>query len=1390
MKKILFLLCYISIIVFAKNDIIIFSSNIAESAQTSKFIELSNIAKTKDLNIKFLFETKIKKDELLKEFSKYKIIIFDSLAGESSVNSMLEKYKEVLNSLDDKKIIIPISIERDNPYRKNISLEDIIFMNKYWSNGREENFKNFTIFVQNKLLKISKEKYKEALIIPKEGIYHPKNPKLIFSTLEDFSKFFNFDLKNIEKPIIAIGIHRGKIVSNNLAHIDEMISYLEEKGFQTLPYFTDVTGNDFIGKKFLIYNNKPIVDVVINFQIMIINHESLKEEYKRLNIPILHALSYTKGDIKDWEKDVHGIDFPMIPMSYIIPETIGYTDPLIVATQNKATKKLIPILPQLYSLANKAIKISKLKRKSNKDKKIAIMYYNYPYGVNNMGASFLNIPRSLEKILETFNKGGYTTEAKDEKYLRTEAIKGLKLLYDVNLYDNITQMLKEDSVALFPYKQYLKEFYKLPVKTRTNMIKVWDYPLKSKSLIYKDNKWYFVIPRKKIGNILILPQPRRAEREDSIKNKNMDITKDDNRLWHNPTIPISHSYLATYLYVRKQFQADAIVHFGTHGTQEWSPGKERGLSIADDALCVLGDTPIIYPYITNNLAEAVQAKRRGRATLISHQTPPFGLTGTYKELTEIMDFINQYNSVDNGVLKNQLKNQIITTTIKLNIHKDIEFTEEKIKNDFNNYLSKVEDYILGSSKNAMPLGLHTFGTYPKKEHLISTILQMLGDEFIEKVEKDKNFFTQNYKNFPKSKSYKLLDEFAIQKKDFKNLVDKDLKPYLQIARKYADAFKNTKEMKNFIRSLESQYIQTGVGGDPIRNPTSLPTGINMYGFDPSKVPTKAAYKTGSKLMEDFIANYYKENGKYPEKLTFNLWSLETMRHYGVLESQILYAMGVKPIWNETGFSNKFIQNIVKQMLQKYLGESLASWLANLVTISRLEAFLDITPKNWFSKAKKILKHSKITAKGQIEDIEIIPYSNLKRPRVDVVISVTGLYRDTFPQTMQLLAKAVEKISTLKEEKNFLRQNSLAMQKKLENEKGISKKEAKYLSTIRIFSNKPGDYGSGVSAINETSRWKDDKRISQNYVQNLGYYYGSKPKRWGEKYVELDLYSKNLKGTEGIIFSRTSNLYGLLTSDDPFEYFGSIAMAVRNIDGKTPKTFIANLRDPNNAKIESTAKFLSQELRGRYFHPKWIKQMKEEGYSGTLTVLDRINNFWGWQVVNPNIIRDDQWQEFIEVYINDKYDLKIKEWFKKFNPDALAQITQKILEANRKGYFKTDEQSLKKLIELYKKLQQEYKITTYNNKFKDFVEQKAIGFGLMSSNFMVKKAQTKEIKKDEKVKKNQKMKTTKKIEGQQLEIVKKTETINNNAKKIILILIFTLILAGGLYEYKKNENISK
>ena len=545
--------------------------------------------------------------------------------------------------------------------------------------------------------------------------------------------------------------------------------------------------------------------------------------------------------------------------------------------------------------------------------------------------------------------------------------------------------------------------------------------------------------------------------------------------------------------------------------------------------------------------------------------------------------------------------------------------------------------------------------------------------------------------------------------------DKELKPYYEDAKKYYEGIQGSVELKNLLKALDGKYISTSTGGDPIRSPDILPTGRNMYGFDPSKVPTKAAYETGKELTEELIASYYAKHGVYPDKLAFSLWSIETMRHYGVLESQILYALGIKPVWKKG---------------------------------------------------------------GRVVDMEIIPYKELKRPRIDVVISATGLYRDAFPNVMEYLDKAVKKIVELKEKSNFVRRNALALQKELE-EEGMDEEKAKKLSTIRIFSNASGTYGTGLaSKVMASGEWEDDAQMSDNYMDRMGFAFGSGV--WGEK-VAKKLYRKNLKGTDAAMFSRSSNVYGLLTSDDPFQYLGGIAQAVRNIDGKTPELFITNLRNKNKGKVESIQKFMSKELRTRYLHPQWIEAMQEEGFAGASEIVGLVQNAWGWEVMDPTTLRDDQWQEFVEVYVNDKHDLNMKEFFEKNNPDALAMITERFLEAIRKGYFKTDEKTIKKLVETYMEMANKHNVYTENEKFKEYVKGKAVGYGLSAT--LPAKAQTEFNTAPAQALSDAKQPEPK-VKGQELTEQKNEPTKEDYRYLYFVLFILFVMMLGMLYEIRK------
>ncbi|QFR49986.1 cobaltochelatase subunit CobN [Sulfurimonas lithotrophica] len=1328
-------------------EVLIISTTMGKNRQERKAKLLSEQLKPYNISSEIIFD--IKKENAKDILSKRRLIIVDALDGKGGVARLLRQYEDIIEDLKIPYIALKLNYEKYGNMEDNFAKKLLA----YFGEAGKYNYAQGAALLAKKYFGFNTNP-QPVHKLGKTGIYHPTKGKGTFKNLDEYLK--TLSEKERSQPKIAIALHQQNIASDDTAIVDYAIDKLNKAGITPIAFYTEVGEDDFAGKRFFIKDGKVLVDLVLSFQVMIMDQEKLKKDYTDIGLKVMHGMVYRQGEKTEWEKDKQGISMNWIPMSYVIPEHIGYTDQMIIAALDKESKKTTPIEYQLDMFMKIAINNSKLKQKHNKDKNIAIFYYNYPPGVNNFGASYMKYPESIENILDNMQKAGYKTQSKKADFFIKELPKSMAYYYQNTLYD-------EKYADLLPYSEYMKWFYKLPLEIQKQINKAWGKPQNNQFVIHKNSKKYFIIPRYKLGNVTLLPQPSRSNYND----KNNEAA-----LYHDTSKPVPHHYLAVYLYVKKQ--NDAVVHLGTHGTYEWTYGKERGLSIYDSPLLSVGEIPNIYPYITNNLAEGIQAKRRGRATLISHQTPPFGASGTYKELSDIMDLINQYQQSTDAV-KEKTKTKLIDLVIKMNLHKDMKYTKEKMQTQTEVFVADLYDYLNGLSTTLTPLGMHKYGSYPNDDHMVQTLMSMLGDAYIKATQGEKGLSGINYKDLNKTNAYQTIQKFVIEKESKENL-DSSLLPFIETAKVYRDNFINNQEIKSLLKGLNAQYIPTSVGGDPVRSPESVPTGKNMYGFDPDRIPTEAAYDTGKKIMKEYIQNYYATHGKYPDKISFNLWSLETMRHFGVLESQILYAMGIKPIWSKGGISDEMVQSMAKGILAGFLSEDFATWLSKFVTVERIKTFDFLMPESMKKKFYMALK----MGRGKISGVEIIPYGDLKRPRVDVVVQATGLYRDTFPNVMKLIQDGVEKISTLKEEHNYVREHTLSLEKMLL-EKGYSDKDAKYLSTARMFSAKSGEYGNGVSdTAMATETWEEENKIATNYLRKSGYIYGSDTSRWGEKLEDTDLFAQNLKGSDAVMFSRTSNLYGMMTSDDPYGYFGSMALAIRSIDGNSPQMLISNLRDPNNAKMQNVSEFISNELRTRYYNPKWIEEMQKSGYSGANQVLDVVNNFWGWQVVYPDGVRSDQWQEFVDIYYDDKYDMKMDEWFEKTNPTVRAQMAEVMLEAIRKGYFQTDAKTIKKLVETLEDISKRFNHKSENKKLNEFIKaQKSVGYGLSIP--VAKPVAKAKANANKPV-----VKAKPKIKGQKLEEVKKEQKEKTDYSEILLYSFLAfLILIGIFYEMRNN-----
>ncbi|NLC23732.1 MAG: cobaltochelatase subunit CobN, partial [Oxalobacter sp.] len=1028
---------------------------------------------------------------------------------------------------------------------------------------------------------------------PAAGIYHPAAPE-IFTEPARYLDWEKGRGKN-DAPRIGIMIHQ-RLVASNTAWLDTLIDTCEKHHLAPVVFWFDSADPNAVSQ----FARPLSLHALVNFQHMQ-NGALRQKEFEQLNIPVLAAFTYRDGPADQWRQSTSGINTRTTATLLTVPETWGLSDPLVIAAVEQGDVVAIP--EQVDALAAKLARLADLKKIPRERQHLALLFWNHPEGDKNIAASGLNVPKSIEKILIRLQAEGYRTTPQDEAAIIATA---QQLLGGYYRPDTLDRLAAEKKAVYLPVKDYEKWLATLPPSVRTALVRRWGQPEKHRSVRQIAGKKQFVIPAAAAGNLLLLPQPPRAGQP--------------GKSYHDTHSTPDHIYLAAYLYLQKSFKANAIIHLGTHGTQEWLPGKDRGLSVHDFAFLPLGDIPVFYPYIQDNVGEALQARRRGRAVTISHQTPVFAPSGLYDELRDLHELIHQYEQADEGNVRERLIAGIQDFAVKHHLHRDMGWEEKEMQKDVAGFLAALHDHLHQLAASAIPVGLHTFGESALPEDRLMTVMQQLGNDYYQALGVEKaEVYAADYRAIRQTLPYTTLKRYLIDGNSPDDIADPRLKAQIARALALDRNLAHIEELDALVNSLAGGFVRAGEGGDPVRNP-EVKTGRNLYAFEAAKLPAKAAYESGRTALRQLIADYRASHrGAYPKKLAFSLWSSEAIRHMGVTESQVLDALGLKPEWDSA---------------------------------------------------------------GKVTRLTVIPQKDMAHPRIDAVIQVTGVYRDQFDAFMKLLAEGIARLAELDEPDNPVRKNSLALQQSL-GKKGMDRESAKKLSRIRIFANESGVYGTGITHLTrDSTHWENDSEIAEKFLSSLQYGYGTD--HWGEKLPRVNLFREQLDNVDAAVMARSSNTHGILSTDHPFEFLGGLSLAIRNISGKAPQLYIADLRSAT-PKTTRAEQFLSQELRTRYQNPHWIKAMQKEGYAGTLEILDTVNNLWGWQVTAPDMVRQDQWQAVHDTFVNDSRQLGMNAWFEKNNPAAQSQLIERMFEAIRKGYWKADEQTRRELVQRWQEL---------------------------------------------------------------------------------------------------------
>lgn len=1068
---------------------------------------------------------------------------------------------------------------------------------------------------------------------PVKGLYHPDAPQ-VMPDARQWQAWQDGQPTMRGRPSVAVLVHRYHLVNGNTDWLDRWLRLFAKHGLVAYAVFgqqVDAPGlQAMLGLPDGSTQGRAQPSVLVSHQLLS-QGLALQGLLSAWNRPLLLTKPYRSGDTAAWEVDGQGLSSSDVPFYLAQPEGAGGIDPIMVTAHADQGRRTELIERQAMAVVAKAARLIQLQRKPLPEKRLVAMVYNYPPGGSHFGASFLNVPRSLAHVSAQLHQAGYDTQGVSE----SNWIEGLKpLLAAYYPQADLLALLDQGQAAALPLSDYLDWWNTLPRPVRQRIDAQWGKPEQSRYVVSWHGQRVFVIPRMQVGKLAVLPQPPREE----------TLRQGQDPFMHRSKTPLSHHYLAVYLWAR---QADALIHFGTHGTQEWAPGKARGLDIHDDALLPLGDVPVVYPYIVDNLGEALTAKRRGRAVMVSHRTPLFAPAGFEAHMAHMHELMHEWETADAGPTKVALEKQLLSNFVEHNLHRDLGWSSEAIQANFEGYLEKLHPYLDALAQSSQPKGLAVFGVVPLAEHRLQSILQTLRKPLIEALGEDiDEAFLINHDAVATSRPARWL-QVALQ--DAHAASQLDLRPPLpegpvpnRAARKPIDQTALLQlaqraqaldrllsiegEMPGLHKALAGGFIEAAYGGDPIRNPESMPTGRNLTGLDPSRLPTRQAYDVAQGLFSDWLAQYQSEHaGRYPTRLALSLWAGETLRHQGIMEAQALVALGIKPVWDEAGRPHK---------------------------------------------------------------LTVIPATELGRPRVDVLLSITGSYRDQFPALMALVDQGVELVSQA-EPDNVVVRNTASVTADLTSV-GVGSVHARALARARVFGNVVGDYGTGLAdAVQSDGVQRDDVRLGELFLQRMSQpYVDGAPVDGLPAGAAAKALGAHLRQTQAALLSRTSHLYAMVTSDDPFQYLGGLAAAARSA-GKEDGMglYVSQLQDSSEVSTESAQKVIALEMQSRYLHPGWIKAQQQEGYAGTLQVLKAMQFAWGWQVTAPQTIRADHWQSFYQVLVKDKLALGVPQWLRS-HPQAYAQSLERLVQAQRMGYWQPDAQTKRELAQLYSELTQQ------------------------------------------------------------------------------------------------------
>ncbi|MBQ7516482.1 MAG: cobaltochelatase subunit CobN [Schwartzia sp.] len=1109
--------------------------------------------------------------------------------------------------------------------------------------GGAENFRGFWLYASS----LSDD----SLPAPEEpkprcwaGIYHPDIPEGCTTDLAAYqAKFCQPD-----RPTVGLLFYRDEWIWDDLAGPAAFIRELDRQGCNAVAVFTNQLPDEKLGMPsfrkvfadFFTRDGQTVIDVLVStMKFSQVGNGSLTvDELRTLGVPILTAYTLLTT-AEDWQKNPEGLNAIETSIAAALPELDGALHGVPIAGRNvlpDGAVEYVPLEERITAMVEKARAWARLRRLKNEDKKIALIFHNYPPKNYNIGsASGLDSMESARRLLARLKADGYAIdflpETADEliRMMTSHATNDLSLLTDA----------QADACQKLPAKDYAAFFGTLPEEARQQMIDQWGEPPGSIMLSDEGN---ILVPGTMNGNVFMTVQPARQ------------YGMDPSRAYHDTSIAPTHQYLAFYYWLREVFHADAIIHLGTHGNVEWLPGKAVGLDRASYSDIALGYLPNIYPYLMTISGEGIIAKRRASGCLIGYLPAPVAEAGVFDELAELEKMVDEYSTIPNkdGEQAAALEEKIRQLAKEAKLDESV---ADDAARPFAEYLAELHEQIEDIKDSEVHVGLHVLGEPPAGDILVGEVMHLLRlsngkipalyDLWAEKyglVFDDllkapsapcEALGTRNSVAAERVRTESRAFVAAIADKGFTGEAAKAatetpeaadgpaewkeklalLAAYI-VEEIYPRLMKTSDELTHTMAALSGGYVPPGPSGSPSAGGVDLlPSGRNFYGADPRGLPSQAGWLTGTKLGDRMIEKYISDQGHYPENIGMVLWSGPNMRSSGQDIAEFLYLLGVRPVWQKGSL--------------------------------------------------------------RVTGVEVIPLAELKRPRIDVTARISGLFRDTLPQLAELMDSAVLAVAALDEadEDNFVRKHIRADSALLQQD-GADADDAWRSAAFRVFGDAPGTYGSGINLVLDAKNWESEKDLADVYVRWGGHAFGG-----GRRGVyQPELFRKRLAGMELTVKNEENHDMNILSSDDYNGFHGGMIAAVKSFGGKEPTSYVGDSANRGAPKVRTVAEEMKRVVRAESLNPKYIEGLMQHGYKGAMDMANRLNISFQWDATS-NVMEDWMYDDYAQKYA---FDPKVQQWMKKVNPWALQNIAETLLEAEQRQMWNADDEMKEKLQELY------------------------------------------------------------------------------------------------------------